>query len=93
MTEGNIDLCIPFSAGLQIIEYLATTINGLAIEQLLDQPKYQTGLALFYAQSASCSVTRLDDWGQPLSEKIEIMSSKFHMRMNEGSSIVVFAYR
>jgi hypothetical protein len=39
---------IDLSAGLQIVEYLAATVNRLAVKKLLDEPKDKAGLALFY---------------------------------------------
>lgn len=39
---------IDLSARFQIVEYLAATVNCLAVKQLLDEPKDKAGFALFY---------------------------------------------
>lgn len=40
-------LCIALSSRLQIIENLPASVNGLAVEQFLNQPKDQARLTLF----------------------------------------------
>ena len=45
MSDAYLDIALP--TRLQIIKDLATAIDGLAIQELFDEPEYETRLALF----------------------------------------------
>ena len=55
-----------FSSGFQVVKDYPAAIYGLAVQELLDKPEYQTRLALFYLRSARVSSVRQVDYHCPI---------------------------
>lgn len=46
--RDHANLGIPLPSGLQVVEHLATAINGLTIQELFNEPENKAGFALFW---------------------------------------------
>ena len=45
---AHANLGVPFPSGLQVVEHLATAIDGLTIQELFNEPENKAGFALFW---------------------------------------------
>lgn len=46
--RDHANLGVPLPSGFQVVEHLATAINGLAIQELFNEPENKAGFALFW---------------------------------------------